>query len=83
MRAILEALEATPAPEGVTAALEAHDRIEALIGSLAFILATSSSERSPAALRDYCREIGQRLRRKTEATQASLSGMANSKGRLN
>ena len=52
MRAINQAIEDTPPPEGViNAAVDAHDTVEALIGSLAFVLATTPSDPSPRALR--------------------------------
>ena len=62
------AIDATSPPEGVTnPALVAHDTVEALFGSLAFILATTPSDPSPRALRAYCGEIAEQLRRKTTA----------------
>ena len=85
MRAILLAIDATPSPEGLTAALEAHDTVEALIGSLAFILATTPSDPSPQALRAYCGKIAEQLQRKTAALQAdpSLSSRVRNEGRPN
>ena len=69
----------------MTQPLEAHDTVEALIGSLAFILATTPSDPSPGGLRAYCREIAEQLRRKTAALQAdpSFSSKVRSEGRPN
>jgi hypothetical protein len=84
MRAILLTIDATPSPQGVTdAALEAHDIVEALISSLAFVLASTPSAPSPRALRTYCREIAEQLRRKTAALQADPSFSGRSEGRPN
>ena len=87
MRAILDAIEnIPPSPDGETnGALEAHDTVEALIGSLAFVLATTPSDPSPRALRAYCREIAEQLQRKTAALRAdpSFNSRARSEGRPN
>lgn len=72
MRAILQAIEDIPPLEGETnGALETYDTVEALIGSLAFILAISPLAATPRTLRAYCREVAEQLRRKTEAVHAS------------
>ena len=83
MRAIHLAIDANPPPVGVAAALEAHHTVEALIGSLAFILATTPSDPSPRALRAYCGKIAEQLQRKTEAIRQdpAFSSTVPSEGR--